>query len=926
MGVQSSSNRDTINIGEDVNFDHFQILRAIGKGSFGKVCIVQKKDTKQMYAMKYMHKSQCIERDALKNVLREMEILTTLEHPFLVNLWFCFQDEEDLFMVSDLLLGGDLRYHITQDIKFTEDTIHLYAFELGLALDYLKTKHIIHRDIKPDNILLDEEGHAHITDFNIATVLEENQLATSMSGTKPYIAPEIFLVATDEVLGYSYSVDWWSLGVTLFEILARGRPFDIHSNTSVKDRDHLNCDPTFELEEMIVEARPLHKKKKRLAKQRSLKQSSSFDIQESDLEEQLAEFKVYNRERELIRRALEKKENDWEAELIQAMNESTIIEANCPEVKPPKLSSDPAPDATQSSNSLLNIPPSILLDQRRRSSCKLSVSPLSVQTRLAASPQRTREGKTAETAANNKPKKKVLNRQQTLQRLPYINVNEIITVDSKLLSEKTESKTDKVDRKFGETKTDKIDSRKFGETIEEESRHEILCNSELEDKGESEMSLANVLLEIENLNRRKSSDEDCAKNCDQIEDNAKDRKSQVDAKIDTERLQSNQSRDEITMCSRKSNVKKESEETSKTKSLCEKHDATNRTINEKPNENHLKRSDEKGIDNTNSAEETIDNKNISNNYNYELTRFKVTKSANNENKDVDEKLNAVTASPNEHLSSQLENNENNKEPNVAITSNVTPENILPKDSNVRKENCNENTQDGNEPEVKSSKENVMKFKSSNEGLNRKETTDGKSSVEGNTDGNLESNEKLNNNSENLNRTSGNGNAGNTDEKHNESSQLQSEQNDLSAIPKESRTERLTPLILPNISVSYERRQSEDKADKEKTGTDKSTVSEVPRSPLKSSNPSPNRSPMRSPKLGEIPTRSVLKNSLYRTDSTDSTKSLEKSPKKSYKVSFSCDVEDNSVRPKSPQGKLQGNSKSLDNEADQGHGKKDKKKK
>uniref|UniRef100_A0A8D8RKX5 Serine/threonine-protein kinase 32B n=1 Tax=Cacopsylla melanoneura TaxID=428564 RepID=A0A8D8RKX5_9HEMI len=211
-----------------------------------------------------------------------------------------------------------------------------------------------------------------------------------MSGTKPYIAPEIFLVALDECIGYSYPADWWSLGVTLFEILARGRPFDIHSHTSVKDmkslinspvhypstwsdstkhllaqllitdpkkrlsnavdltrhsclqkfnmetimekqikpgftppRDHLNCDPTFELEEMIVEARPLHKKKKRLAKQRSLKQSSSFDIQESDLEEQLAEFRVYNRERELIRRALEKKENDWEAELIQAMNEST---------------------------------------------------------------------------------------------------------------------------------------------------------------------------------------------------------------------------------------------------------------------------------------------------------------------------------------------------------------------------------------------------------------------------------------------------------------------------------------------------------------------------------------------------------------------------------------------------------------------------
>ncbi|XP_017772121.1 PREDICTED: serine/threonine-protein kinase 32B-like, partial [Nicrophorus vespilloides] len=108
------------------------------------VCIVQKKDSKQMFAMKYMNKNQCIERDALKNVLREVEILTRLEHPFLVNIWFSFQDEEDLFMVTDLLLGGDLRYHIGQEVHFSGDAVKLTICELASALDYLKTKHIIH--------------------------------------------------------------------------------------------------------------------------------------------------------------------------------------------------------------------------------------------------------------------------------------------------------------------------------------------------------------------------------------------------------------------------------------------------------------------------------------------------------------------------------------------------------------------------------------------------------------------------------------------------------------------------------------------------------------------------------------------------------------------------------------------------------------
>ena len=101
-----------------------------------------------MYAMKYMNKSACIEKDAIRNVLRELDILQSLDHPFLVNVWFTFHDEEDMFMVVDLLLGGDIRYHLQQGAKFDEARVKLYLCELGLALGYLKSKRIVHRFTK----------------------------------------------------------------------------------------------------------------------------------------------------------------------------------------------------------------------------------------------------------------------------------------------------------------------------------------------------------------------------------------------------------------------------------------------------------------------------------------------------------------------------------------------------------------------------------------------------------------------------------------------------------------------------------------------------------------------------------------------------------------------------------------------------------
>ncbi|XP_030904324.1 serine/threonine-protein kinase 32B isoform X2 [Melopsittacus undulatus] len=322
-----------------------------------------------MYAMKYMNKQKCIERDEVRNVFRELQIMQGLEHPFLVNLWYSFQDEEDMFMVVDLLLGGDLRYHLQQNVHFNEGTIKLYICELALSLDYLQRYHIIHRDIKPDNILLDEHGHVHITDFNIATIVKGSEKASSMAGTKPYMAPEVFQAFMDGGPGYSYPVDWWSLGITAYELLRGWRPYEIHSATPIDEilnmfkiervhyssawckgmiallkklltkdpecrlssladiqsspyladvnwdavlekavtpgfvpnKGRLNCDPTFELEEMILESKPLHKKKKRLAKNKAkdgAKETCPLNVHlQQCLETVRKEFIIFNREK-----------------------------------------------------------------------------------------------------------------------------------------------------------------------------------------------------------------------------------------------------------------------------------------------------------------------------------------------------------------------------------------------------------------------------------------------------------------------------------------------------------------------------------------------------------------------------------------------------------------------------------------------------
>ncbi|KAJ5983564.1 Serine/threonine-protein kinase 32B [Penicillium waksmanii] len=212
-----------------VNLNHFRLLRVVGKGAFGKVRIVERKDTGLTFALKYIRKEEVVRSESVRNIIRERRMLEHLNHPFLCNLRYSFQDMEYIYIVVDLMNGGDLRFHISRKC-FTEEAVRFWMAELGCALKYIHSQGIIHRDLKPDNVLLDSEGHVHLADFNVASDFRPGKPLTSKSGTLAYLAPEVY-----EGSGYYFEVDWWSLGVTFYECIYNKRPFEGRSQDTLSE-------------------------------------------------------------------------------------------------------------------------------------------------------------------------------------------------------------------------------------------------------------------------------------------------------------------------------------------------------------------------------------------------------------------------------------------------------------------------------------------------------------------------------------------------------------------------------------------------------------------------------------------------------------------------------------------------------------------
>ena len=208
-----------------VSLEDFQIMKVLGRGSFGKVTLVQYKQTGEYYAMKSLKKDVLLDQDQVESTILEKKILQSLDHPFLVGMVFCFQTEERIYFVMPFVRGGELFQHLRTARYFPEEKVKFYAASIGLALDYLHSKGIIYRDIKPENILIGEDGYLKLIDFGMAKIIKNGEKATSFCGTPEYLAPEII---TGE--GHNRSADWWSFGILIFEMLCGIPPFYCENN------------------------------------------------------------------------------------------------------------------------------------------------------------------------------------------------------------------------------------------------------------------------------------------------------------------------------------------------------------------------------------------------------------------------------------------------------------------------------------------------------------------------------------------------------------------------------------------------------------------------------------------------------------------------------------------------------------------------